>query len=214
MTYLELVNGVLSRLREDTVPTLAGSDDVVVDLVKDYVNDAKRVVEEAHSWSHLLDEWTFATSTSSSTVTLTGSSTCALVDVIYDANGQELKPMQRNEIRKRALARPASNTPQYYAVTGVTAAGPQLQLHPAPDAVATYHVYGYAKQGDLVNDSDECLVPARPVLYMALALAARERGELGAQNMNELMSQARQSLTDEIARDASNQELENIWTSI
>lgn len=214
MTYLELVNGVLTRLREDTVPTLAGSDDVVVDLVKEYVNDAKRVVEEAHSWSHLLDEWTFNTSTSSSTVALTGSSTCAIIDVIYDANGQELKPMQRNEIRKRALARPASNTPEYYAVTGVTSAGPQLDLHPSPDAVATYYVYGYAKQGDLVNDSDVCLVPSRPVLYMALALAARERGEVGAQNMNELMSQARQSLSDEIARDATNQELENIWTSI
>ena len=61
MTYLEIVNGVLSRMREDTITTLAGETDVVALIVKDFVNDAKRLVEDSHTWNSQRAEWAITT---------------------------------------------------------------------------------------------------------------------------------------------------------
>jgi hypothetical protein len=49
MTYLQLVNKVLTRLREDTVSTV--SQNTYSALVGEFVNDAKRLVEDA--WTGL-----------------------------------------------------------------------------------------------------------------------------------------------------------------
>ena len=49
MTYLELVNNVLTRLREPMITSVDKSEDAVVNIVKNLVNDAKRHVEMAHS---------------------------------------------------------------------------------------------------------------------------------------------------------------------
>lgn len=53
MTYLELVNKVLKRMRETEVTTVSGS--AISKVVGELVNDAKRVVEDAWQWSHLID---------------------------------------------------------------------------------------------------------------------------------------------------------------
>ena len=45
MTYLNLVNGVLRRLREDEVSNV--SESTYSKMVGDYVNDAKDLVETA-----------------------------------------------------------------------------------------------------------------------------------------------------------------------
>ena len=45
MTYLQLVNSVLRRLREDEVDTV--DQNSYSKLIGEYVNDAKRAVEDA-----------------------------------------------------------------------------------------------------------------------------------------------------------------------
>ena len=57
MTYLELVNGVLSRLREPLTTSVLRREDPVVNLVKDFVNDAKRQVESANRWNATREAW-------------------------------------------------------------------------------------------------------------------------------------------------------------
>lgn len=215
MTYLDIVNAVLVRLREDSVVTVESTDDPVVDLVKAYVNDAKRTVESAHTWSSLSSEWTFATVDGTDTYTINGGEHLDVIDVIYRADGQELKPMQIQELRKRALRDTGKkNTPEYYAVSGRSADDYSVRVHPKPDASHQYYVYGYKRQADLALDGDVLLIPAQPVIYLAYALASRERGETGAQMMPEIMGQAKQFLTDAIAKDATNSDLDNIWTSV
>ena len=44
MNYLELVNGVLMRLREPEIPTVRVHEDPVANLAKTFVNDAKRYI--------------------------------------------------------------------------------------------------------------------------------------------------------------------------
>ena len=50
-TYLNLVNEVLRRLREDVETSV--SQNTYSTMVGDYVNDAKRNVEDSHEWSTL-----------------------------------------------------------------------------------------------------------------------------------------------------------------
>lgn len=213
MTYLQLVNAVLGRLREDLVTTVAGSDDVVVELVRDYINDAKRVVESAYNWSALSSEWQFSTAVGEGSVDSTAP-LGSVLDVIYDATGNELKPLAKNEMRKRQLQGAENNTPRYYAVSGAVGKNYQLQVWPKPKAVGTYRVYGYGHSKNLSEDADVLLVPSEPVIYLALANAARERGEVGAQGLPEMMGLAQQYLTDAIAREASNNINDNIWTMV
>ena len=60
MTYLELVNNVLRRMREDEVSTVA--ENTYSKMVGDFVNDAKNIVEAAWDWSGLRTTLTVTTS--------------------------------------------------------------------------------------------------------------------------------------------------------
>ena len=51
MTYLQLVNSVLRRLREDEITTVNETD--YSKLVGDFVNDAIQVVENSSDWTAL-----------------------------------------------------------------------------------------------------------------------------------------------------------------
>ena len=51
MTYLELVNDVLIRLREPSVTTVTSND--YSTLIGKFVNDAKRQIEDAYAWNVL-----------------------------------------------------------------------------------------------------------------------------------------------------------------
>jgi len=50
-TYLNIVNEVLRRLREDEVSNV--TQNTYSKMVGDFVNDAKQIVEDAHDWSAL-----------------------------------------------------------------------------------------------------------------------------------------------------------------
>ena len=216
MTYLQLVNGVLSRMREDTVITVASSGDVIVDIVADLVNDAKRLVEDAHTWNSLRDEWTFTESNGQSLYPLVGAGDYARIEYLYGDNGSELHQRQLKDIKLKKAQGISANSAVYYAVNGRDSNGDlRLELYPTPTANAvTYTVGGFRRQADLSADSDVLLIPSKPVLYYALALAARERGEVGGQTAAELFALANSYMSDAIAWDCSNTDLDNIWTTV
>ena len=51
MTYLELVNDVLIRLRESAVTTVG--ETTYSSLIGKFVNDAKRQIEDSYNWNVL-----------------------------------------------------------------------------------------------------------------------------------------------------------------
>ena len=215
MTYLELVNAVLVRMREDEILTVQGSDDVVVGMVKEFVNDAKETVEQAHTWTGLSAEWTESTSDVSDKVVLTNSSVSVIIDDVYLDNGVELREVDKSYLRKRALQGSNSNDPRYYIVDGLDASNNvQLRLWPAPETVQPVYIYGYQSTARMSQDSDVLRVPAQPVIYLAQAMASRERGEDGSLQASELLGLAKQYLSDAIAQDATNSDAENIWTQV
>ena len=70
MTYLDLVNNVLRRLREDTVTTVSAN--TYSAMVGDFINDAKQLVENAWDWSNLRSTLTITTAADDYTYSLTG----------------------------------------------------------------------------------------------------------------------------------------------
>lgn len=215
MTYLELVNAVLSRMREDTLTTITTADDVVALIVMDLVNDAKRLVEDAHTWNSQRTEWNIVTVADTANYALTGSGNYAKIEYILSDNGQPLYENTLYNLKKKSAAASQTDKPQYYAVNGVDASNDvQLMFYPTPDAAYTYAVSGFQRQADLALDGDVLTVPAKPVLYYALALAARERGEVGGQSSAEIFAMANRYLSDAVAWDASLSTLDDIWTTV
>ena len=49
MTYLQLVNSVLRRIREDEVSSVSQNN--YSKLIGEFVNDAKRTVEDSYDWT-------------------------------------------------------------------------------------------------------------------------------------------------------------------
>ena len=215
MTYLEAVNQVLQRLREDIVTDVTGLDDPVAEMVTALVNDAKQLVEDAHTWNALRHEWSITTAADDNLYSLTNAGNYGKIESIIKDDGVELKQEQLQNIRKRQAASPANSKPKYYAVNGVDSNYDiQIQLFPKPDGVYNYTVYGFKRQAELSNKDDVLLAPSKPVVYTALAMAARERGEVGGQTAAELFALANVYLSDAIAWDSSLNDLDNIWMTV
>ena len=71
MTYLELVNDVLVRLREPIVTTY--SETTYSSLIAKFINDAKRQIEDAYAWNVLGTTITLSTVSGTYSYSLTGS---------------------------------------------------------------------------------------------------------------------------------------------
>jgi hypothetical protein len=83
-----------------------------------------------------------------------------------------------------------------------------------PDAVWPITVLGWRQLPDLKDDTDMLRVPDQPVLYYALALAARERGEVGGQTAAELFNMAQQYISDAISLDGNLSPTEMTWAVV
>ena len=201
MTYLELVNGVLARLREPEVGSIAQSTDHVVNMVKALVNDAKRHVELAHNWNATRMLWDFPTEVGVPSYILEDTAGGCRLNVLT-LDGWHVHQWDLKAVLHISQGKPG--LPFQYAFDGTDNEGNiSVRLGPIPDAVYKVQVLGHRVLADLKHDEDQVRIPAQPVLYYALALAARERGEVGGQTATELFAMAQQYISDAIALDAN-----------
>jgi uncharacterized membrane protein len=66
----------------------------------------------------------------------------------------------------------------------------------------------------LVADTDKLIIPSRPVILLATAMAIEERGEDGAQQSVNAYATGQSALSDEIALDAARHPEELIWHQV
>ena len=204
MTYLNLINNVLRRLREDEVSTF--NETTYSTLIGDLVNDAKKIVENSFDWTALRDTITVATSNGTSEYSITGSGDLAVIkDVINTTSKkfiyQRSKSYFNNVYYNQATL---SGSPDYYTFIGTDASGDlKVKLYPQPDAVYSLRFDVVVPQADLSGDADVLSVPTNPVLQLAYAMALRERGEAGGQSAVEQFAVASTALSDAIAFDAN-----------
>lgn len=212
MTYLDLVNNVLRRLREDEVTTV--SSNTYSKMSGDFVNDAKKLVEAAWDWSALRTTLTVTTSADVFNYVLTGSQNkIKILNALNDTSNLTMEYQTQVYFDdKYLLNTPASGAPQYYTFNGVNASGDtQIDVYPKPDDVYTLRFNCTLRNDDLTADTDNMLIPAQPVIHTAIALLARERGETGGTSAPEYFGIADKYLSDAIALDAQKHPEETIF---
>jgi hypothetical protein len=200
MTFLELVNDVLVRLREPVVTTY--NETTYSTLIGKFVNDAKRQIEDAFSWNALGATITVTTAASTSTYSLTGAGQkFQVMDVINTTSLLGLKNISFVDMnRKLNFAPVATETPTEYAFDGVDGSyDTQVKLYPIPNAVYTVKFMLTVPQPTLALDATVVKVPDVLVVQNAYARALVERGEDGGLSSSEAYNLYRAMLSDYIA---------------
>ena len=203
MTYLNLVNNVLRRLREEEVASVQSN--TYSKMVGDFVNDAKRIVEDSWDWSALRTTLTITTTDDIFNYVLTGSQNrIKELNVINDTSNiiMEYRPAKYFD-EQYLVEDPIKGSPKFFTYNGVNSDGDtQIDVYPKPDGVYTLRFNCVLRGADLSADTDDLLVPAMPVMHLAIAFLARERGETGGTSAPEYFNIANQYLSDAIALDA------------
>lgn len=216
MTYLEAVNNVLRRLREDEVADV--TDNTYSKLIGDFVNDAYTIVESSWEWSGLEADITVTTVSGTQTYELDGAGELATITDVYDTTTPStVLEVSSSWMRSQEhLTTTANAQPRYWAVDGVGATDrdPKIELWPIPDGVYSINVRVDKSGSTLSVGSTELVLPAQPVVQLAFGMALRERGEAGGQTAQEQLSIANVFLADAIARDAKRRPEKLCWGAV
>lgn len=202
MTYLQTVNSILRRLRENEVASV--NQTTYSKMVGDFVNDAKTMVENAYDWTALRREVSFNTVAAQSDYTVDGvTATVVLKYFVNDDSRNYLEYQPTTWIEKQRIGATVTGIPTYYTFVGRSNGEATLRLWPTPDSAYALRYYGKFPQPPLTADGDVILAPATPILHMALGLLARERGETGGTSVAEYFNIADKYLADAVAYDAA-----------
>lgn len=213
MTYLQLVNSVMTRLRETTVTSV--SQTIYSRLIGELVNDAKHEVEDAWDWSALRTTLTAVTTPDIFSYSLVDSENkLKMLQVINETDRYEMQYAEAAWLtRQHILASPAKGSPMYYSFNGIDANGDTIvEVYPIPDDAYTIRFNGILRNTDtLVNDTDQLWIPNQPVVLLAWAKAIEERGEDAGVSSSSAYLTAQRSLADAVSLDAQKHPEETIW---
>ena len=237
MTFRELINSVLLRLREDTIDSdWSGSylDTVSLTsyqkLIAELVNDAKKNVESYHDWNALRETFNVRLRDGNMQYTLGDATRGAgvsfkVLDVRNKNTGKHLEQVHNEWINDRMFPTSQVQTgePTKYAFNGISQAGTNrepdfnIDFYPIPDStvdgnIVAVNIVGAQKE---LKEADEVLrVPSQPVILGAWARAIAERGEDGGSFSSVVAGEARDSLNLAVQLDAGNFEYERDWTVV
>jgi hypothetical protein len=200
MTYLQLINNVLIRLREVQVST--NNETTYSSLIGLFVNDAKRQIEDSFSWNVLGQTVNITTTSGTYIYSMTGAGQKFQVqDAINTTSSIPMKNISFVEMNRYQNLVPTTNgIPQFYAFDGVDGSGDtKVVLYPRPDGVFNIPFSLTVPQATLDADATVVLVPDSLVVQNAYARALVERGEDGGLNSSEAYQLYRGMLSDQIA---------------
>ena len=210
MTYLQIVNRVLRRLREQEVESLTAN--TYSTLIADLVNEVKRDVENSWNWSALRTTLTATTAPDLFNYVLTGTGTTfRILDAINDTTNTYIENRPGSWFdRQFLMATVQKAAPAYYNFNGVNANGDtQVDIFPIPDGVYDLRFNVVLPQANLSLATDVLQIPAPLVIEGTLARAISERGEDGG--FMEQEQRFRTMLADYIAIEAGQRPDETVW---
>ena len=215
MTYLNIMNNVLRRLREEEVNSV--NESTYSKMAGDFINDAKTIVGQAADWSALRETITITTTASDNTYSLTNSGDdVKVMSVLNDTQNCFMEYRSKDWFNDSLyIAGAAEGAPTYFTYNGLDANGDtQVLVGPTPDGIYNLRFDVVKRQGDLTSNLDKLLIPSQPVIHLAIALLARERGETGGTSTAEYFAIADKYLSDAIAIDAAKHPEEMIFRTI
>jgi hypothetical protein len=204
MTYLELVNDVLVRLRESTVSTVG--ETTYSSLIGKFVNDAKRQIEDTYTWNVLNQTVTVTTAANTSSYSLTGTGQkFRIAEALNTTSNIVLSNIAVSDMnRKLSFGTPASGIPAQYCFNGTDSSGDtKVDLYPIPDGVFTLKFEVTIPQANLSSDSTSVKVLDYLVTQSAYARALIERGEDGGTASSEAYALFKGMLSDAIAMEST-----------
>jgi hypothetical protein len=211
LTYLEAVNRVLRRLRENEVTTV--NETPYSKLIGDLVNVVKVEIEDAWDWSALRTTLTATTANALFNYVLTGSGTrLRVLDIINDTDDFLMQQRGTKWFDQQFLLNSQQfGSPMYYNFNGVDNNGDsQVDFFPIPDGIYNVRINVVLPQAELVADSTQIKIPALLLVEGALSRAISERGDDGGYIEQE--ERYRSMASDLIAVEASQRLDEMIWT--
>jgi len=204
MTYLELVNDVLVRLRESTVTTVG--ETTYSSLIGKFVNDAKRQIEDTYTWNVLNQTVTVTTAANTSSYSLTGTGQkFRIAEALNTTNYIVLSNIAVSDMnRKLNFGTPVQGVPTEYCFNGSDGNGDtKVDLYPVPNGVYTLKFDVTIPQANLTADGTSVKVLDYLVAQSAYARALIERGEDGGTNSAEAYALFRGMLSDAIAMEST-----------
>tara|TARA_R110000744_G_scaffold102100_1_gene196448 strand:+ start:409 stop:1050 length:642 start_codon:yes stop_codon:yes gene_type:complete len=213
MTFLELVNSVLVRLREERVSTVYENE--YSTLISNLVNVAKTEVENAYNWEALRKTVTLITKVGTFHYELLNTTTNIRTLDVYNYTNKNWMDSRTTEWFDRAFAvnDVVTGSPSVYAWNGVSSTGNmEVDLYPIPSTIQTLRFNMTSPQPPLKIDADPMFVPDMLVVENAVARAIEERGEDGGSSNQQQRYQ--NMLADFISMEASRKPMETVWRSV
>ena len=219
MTYRELINEVLIRLREDTISTDWSGNINDSSTVSDYqkvigsmVNDAKRSVENYHDWLVLRETVDISTVAGTKNYNLSSGQEFKIVDAINNTTGTQLCQVSRSYLNSVKYPTVTTGEPHYYGFNGADSSNNlKIDLSPVPINAETISFDIIKAQDDLTLAATTLKVPTKPVVLHAWARAIAERGEDGGTQSSIAAEEANQALKQAIMLDSGNTQYETDW---
>ena len=186
-------------------------------MIGDFVNDAKLLVQNSWNWSQLRTTFEITTVASTQNYALTGTDSHGRLLFLYNDTSNWRMTQRSAEwfADKEYLQDSSEGAPTDFRFAEDDSNGDQtIDLYPTPDAVYTLRAELTLPQTELTTGTDDILVPEMPVVHLAVALAARERGETGGTSVAEYFDIANQFLADAIAIDVATRDEETVWHEV
>lgn len=223
-TYLELVNDVLTELREPTVAAINSTD--YSTLIARFVNEAKRAIEDSWKWAALRTTLSVTTVAGTSRYVLTGSTERFDLIPLESSAWNKTKKWPLNELNRSAHRElmngdftdttdiPTGSPDSFSFAETYSSSQRQVDVYPIPTAVETLKFFGYNPPADWTAGTDICYIPYGPIVQLAVALARGERGEDGGISVNEASQFAIKFASDAIAIDSQRYTEDSVWEAV
>lgn len=206
MTFLDMVNEVLVRMRETQVSAVDSTSYSA--LIGKLVNDAKTQIEDAFSWNALgtFVELTTISGVSEYSLTNIGQK-FQVTDAINSTSNIGLAPIPFATMNRYLQFNVSANIqgiPSYYNFDGVDSNyDVKFNVYPIPDGSYTLRFSVITPQVALTNDFQVPQIPSNLIVQNAYARALVERGEDGGLNSSEAYALYKSMLSDYIALEAT-----------
>ncbi len=219
MTFRELINQVLIRLREDTISSdwsgnINDSADVSAyhKTIGALVNDAKRSIEGYHDWLNLREAVDISTVNGTKNYNLSSGQEIKIVDATNNTTGMHLRQVSKVYINTVMYPTDTTGDPLYYGFNGSDASNNlKVDLSPIPTKAETITFDIIKYQDDLETAATVLKVPSKPVILAAWARAIAERGEDGGTQSSIMAQESSEALKQAIMLDSGNTQYESDW---
>jgi hypothetical protein len=219
MTYRELINQVLIRLREETLSSDWSGNINDSSTVTDYqkvigslVNDTKRSIESYHDWLVLRETVDVSTVATTKNYNLSSGQEFKVLDVVNNSTGHQLTQVTRHYLNSIMYPTDPTGEPNYYAFNGADSSNNlKVDLSPIPTEAQTISFDIVKYQDELTAATTVVKIPSKPIILGAYARAVAERGEDGGTQSSIAAQEATNSLNQAIMIDGGNAKYELDW---